>query len=130
MTSAQLFQIQSFLIVCLILAGVYLRRRRTVHIKLMGTAITWDILLVLQIELSRGAILKASGALHNALILNIHVAIAVSTVLLYFAMIATGRRLLRGDIKIRPLHSKLGWTTVTMRLLTFITSFFAVSPQS
>ncbi len=129
MSTAVIFQIQSFLILSLMTVGVYLRRKRSVHIKVMGTTIVWDILLVLQIELNRGAIIKASKAVTNAMMLNIHVSIAVLTVLFYFAMIYTGRRFLNGDNSVRPLHKKLGWTTWTLRILTFATSFWAVTPQ-
>ncbi len=125
-TTAIIFQVQSFFILSMILIGVYLRRKRKLHVKFMLSAIVWDILLVLQIELNRSAIAKASKALNNTMILNIHVSLAVLTVLFYFAMLYTGKRFLEGDNKIRPLHKKLGWTTVTLRILTFVTSFFVV----
>ncbi len=108
------------------MVGVYLRKKRSVHIRIQSTAIVWDILLILQIELSRGAILKASKAMTNTMILNIHVAIAVTTVLLYFSMIYTGRKVISGERQFRSKHKVLGWTTLAMRVLTFITSFWAV----
>ncbi|MBC99483.1 MAG: hypothetical protein CME63_17195 [Halobacteriovoraceae bacterium] len=126
-TTAIIFQIQSFLILSLILIGVYFRKHRKTHIKFMLTAIIWDILLILQIELNRSAIAKASKAVSNTMILNIHVSLAVLTVLFYFAMLYTGKKFIGGDSSIRPLHRKLGWTTVALRILTFATSFFAVS---
>jgi hypothetical protein len=127
MNTVVLFQIQSLTILGLIYLGVYLRAQRVKHVKIMATAITWDILLVLQIELTRGAIGKASKALINPMILNIHVSIAVSCVLLYFAMIYTGRKVLKGDNSIRPLHKKMGITVVVLRTLVFITSFYTVT---
>jgi len=126
-TTALIFQIESFLILSLILIGVYLHKKRRVHVRIMLTAIVWDILLILQIELNRGAVAKAAKAVSNTMILNIHVTLALLTVLFYFAMLYTGKKLLGGDNEIRPLHQKLGWTTVVLRSLTFITSFFAVS---
>lgn len=93
----------------------------------MSTAIAWDVILILQIELSRGAIIKASKAATNEIMLNIHVAIAVSTVLLYFAMIYTGRKILSGNYTFRKKHRILGYSALGMRILTFITSFWAVS---
>src|SRR3989344_6201589 len=83
--STIIFQVQSFLIVALLTFGVLKRRNRRIHIRTMITAIVWDISLVLQIELSRGAINKASQAVTNPMLLNIHVTLALSTVLLYFA---------------------------------------------
>lgn len=129
MSTAVIFQIQSFLILSLMTIGIYLRKKRSAHIKVMITTIVWDILLVLQIELNRGAIIKASKAVTNAMMLNIHVSIAVLTVLFYFAMLYTGRQLVQGDNDFRSVHKKLGWSTWTLRILTFATSFWAVTPQ-
>jgi hypothetical protein len=126
MTTAIIFQIQSFLILSLIILGVYLRKNRAKHVKIMGSAIVWDIILILQIELSRGAIATASKPIQNKMMLNIHISIAVLTVLFYFAMIFTGRKLLAGHTSIRSKHKALGWCTVVLRVLTFVTSFFAV----
>lgn len=122
-------QIQSLAIVVLMLVGIYFRRQRKRHIKIMSFAMIWDVILILQIELSRSAILKASQAVKNTMLLNIHVSIAVSTVILYAFMVYTGRKLLNGDINIRPRHKMLGWTTLFLRILTFITSFWAVAPK-
>ncbi len=124
-----LMQSQSLCIVLLIVAGVIVRRRRPLHVKIMSTAMIWDVILILQIELSRSAILKATKAMTNPLILNIHISIAVSTVILYGFMVYTGRKLLSGQESIRPRHKLLGWTTLSMRILTFITSFWAVVPK-
>jgi hypothetical protein len=126
---AQLMQSQSLCIVLLMLAGILARRNRKIHIRIMSLAMFWDILLILQIELSRSAILKASKALNNPMALNIHVSIAVSTVILYAFMIYTGRALLSGHTEIRQKHKILGYTTFCMRVLTLITSFWAVTPK-
>lgn len=95
----------------------------------MSIAMIWDVILILQIELSREAILKASKAATNALLLNIHVSIAVSTVILYIFMVYTGRAMLSGQTKIRQKHRLLGYSTLFMRILTFVTSFWAVVPK-
>jgi hypothetical protein len=124
-----LMQGQSLCIVLLMIAGIYNRRRTDLHIKIMGLAIVWDILLILQIELSRSAILKASKAMTNAYALNIHVSIAVSTVVLYGFMIHSGRKLLARKMEFKTRHRILGWTTFAMRVLTFATSFWAVAPK-
>lgn len=124
-----LMQGQSFCILFLIIIGIFYRRRQSLHVKIMGTAIVWDILLILQIELSRSAILKASKALANPMALNIHVSIAVSTVVLYGFMIYTGRKMLKGQTQIRSKHRILGYSTLIMRALTFVTSFWAVVPK-
>lgn len=120
------FQLQSTLIVILLLVGFALRGQPRKHVKIMSFAIFWDICLVLQIELNRNALNKAAQFFHNFPILNIHVALAILTVLLYGAMIYTGRRLLKGDIPVRPVHKKLGIATLGVRLLVYATSFFVV----
>ena len=122
-------QLQSFCIVVLMLAGIALHRKRSLHVKIMSSAMIWDIILILQIELSRSAIIKASKAMTNAMALNIHVTIAVTTVIFYGFMVYTGRKVLNGEAAVLPRHKKLGYTTFALRILTFITSFWAVAPK-
>lgn len=126
---ALLMQVQSACIVLLMIAGIVVRRRRQLHVRIMSAAMIWDIILILQIELSRSAILKASKAITNTTALNVHVTIAVTTVILYAFMVYTGRALLAGKNEIRQKHKFLGYTTFAMRVLTFITSFWAVVPK-
>ena len=126
---AWLMQAQSVCIVLLMTAGIAYRRNRAKHVRIMSIAMIWDVLLILQIELSRSAILKASKAIENAMALNIHVSIAVSTVILYAFMVYTGRALLSGNKQIRKKHKLLGWVTFSMRILTLITSYWAVTPK-
>lgn len=121
--SSIIFQTQSILIVSLLLYGVYHRKTRYKHIKIMKTAIIWDLLLVAQIELTRSAIMKASKVLENPMILNIHVSLAVSTVLLYAVVYYTGNKLRKGNEKIRIYHKLIGSLTLTIRIATLITSF-------
>lgn len=126
---AWLMQSQSLCIVLLMLVGILVRRNRKLHVRVMSLAMIWDVLLILQIELSRSAILKASKAVDNPMMLNIHVSIAVSTVILYGFMVYTGRALLAGKTEIRHKHKILGYSTFLMRILTFVTSFWAVVPK-
>lgn len=94
----------------------------------MGAAVLWDILLILQIEFNRGAVVKAVDSmtsLGDKVMLNIHVSIAITTVILYFVQIYLGRAYLKKhDITQIARHRVLGYVTITMRILTFITSFF------
>ena len=124
-----LMQTQSLLIVALMIIGVRQLPNRARHVKCMAIAMIWDIILILQIELSRQAILKASNAVTNPMWLNIHVSIAVSTVVLYGFMVATGRKVLAGDHQLISRHRKLGYSTLFMRVMTFATSFMAVAPK-
>jgi hypothetical protein len=122
-------QTQSFLIVSLMIYGITQHRYRLKHVKIMSIAMIWDVLLILQIELSRSAILKATQAVTNPMLLNIHVSIAVSTVILYGFMIWTGRKVLSGDKIILKRHKLLGKITMAMRVLTLVTSFLAVAEK-
>ena len=122
-------QFQSLLIVLTMTLGIIVRNKRKLHIKIMSFAIIWDIILILQIELSRSAILKASKAVSNEFALNLHVSIAVLTVIMYGFMIHSGRSILDGHNETRKKHRILGFTTYALRILTFVTSFWAVSPK-
>ena len=86
----------------------------------------FHILLILQIELSRGAIEKAMKVAKNQFLLNFHVSIAVTTVILYFVMARTGYLLKKGVISYRPRHKYIGLLTILLRLTTYVTSFFVV----
>ena len=123
-----LFQIQSAIILALMIFGVTKRRVRKVHVRTMSIVIIWDILLVLQIELSRSAIETASRGSENPIPLLIHLFFAISSVLLYFVMIWSGRKILKGDSSVRKLHRSAGWTTLIFRVLTLVTSFWAAAP--
>ena len=60
----------------------------------------------------------------NSLILNIHVLLAISTVLLYAVMVYLGVGLLQKEHGYRGLHKVLGGLTVLVRSLVFVTSFY------
>lgn len=120
--SSIIFQVQSFLIVGLMIFGLANRKNRAKHTTIMKSAIIWDLLLVAQIELTRSAINKASKVFANPVLLNIHVTLAVSTVLLYGLIFFTGRKLETGDESVRKFHKRVGITTFTVRVLTLITS--------
>jgi len=129
MTTAVVFQIQSFLIYSLMVFGITKRKNRKIHVPTMSIVLIWDVILILQIELGRDAVAKASKALVNPLILNVHVTFAVLSVIFYVLLVFTGRKLLKGDRDIRPRHRLYGWTAFALRTLTLITSFFAVIPK-
>lgn len=130
MTSAVIFQIQSILIFSLMTYGIYVRKNQKKHVPIMYTTIIWDILLILQIELTRHAINKASKALTNEMILNVHITFAISSVVFYFLLLWSGRKLVARDYSVRNKHKIFGWCAYTLRALTLITSFFAVAPTA
>lgn len=126
MTTTVIFQIQSLLIFSLMTLGIYLRKNRRQHIRIMILVIIWDLLLIAQIEVSRSAVLKASKALSNPIILNTHVMLALSSVILYCFMFYTGLKMIKGQVEFKGLHKILGYSTYVIRLLTLITSFWVV----
>ncbi|MFG1499383.1 hypothetical protein ABMA70_04175 [Halobacteriovorax sp. XZX-3] len=127
MSSATFFQIQSFLILSLMIYGVTQSKKRQKHVKIMSGAMIWDVILILQIELSRSAIDKAMEVFQSQTALKIHLFFAVSSVLLYIAMVISGRMILKGNSSFIKKHRYLGITTLAFRILTFITSFYAAS---
>ena len=127
MSSTVLFQIQSIIIFSSMTIGIYFRKKPAIHMRIMSVAIIWDILLVAQIEITRAAILKASKVLTNPLLLNIHVTLAVTCVLLYFFMIYSGRKISLGDRHLKKRLHFLGIITYIIRLVTLITSFCITS---
>ncbi|EPZ51124.1 hypothetical protein M902_2831 [Bacteriovorax sp. BAL6_X] len=127
MSSATFFQIQSFLILSLMIYGVTQSKKRQKHVKIMSGAMIWDVILILQIELSRSAIDKAMEVFQSQTALKIHLFFAVSSVLLYIAMVISGLKVLKGNSGFIKKHRYLGITTLAFRILTFITSFYAAS---
>ncbi len=128
--SAIIFQIQSLLILGLMFWGIKNAKNRLLHRKIMFVVVGWDILLILQIELTRNAILKATHSLTNQLfdklLLNIHISMAITTVVLYFILLYLGKNIFKGNREFVERHRIIGYITVTLRILTFITSFFTV----
>lgn len=127
MSSAVIFQAQSTMILAIMLMGIAFRKVPSAHVKLMGTAIAWDIILILQIELSRGAINTAVHMAENSLLANIHIFLALTTVILYGFMIYTGRKMLQKKWSVRTRHRALGWLTLATRIAVFVTSFWVVN---
>lgn len=129
MSTAVIFQAQSIVIYSLMIFGIMKRKNRKVHVPVMSAVLILDLLLILQIELGRSAVEKAAKVVVNPMILNVHVAFAVLSVVFYVLLVVTGRKLLKGEHSIVPRHRIFGWTAFALRTLTLITSFFAVVPK-
>lgn len=124
--SAVIFQLQSTLILLLMIYGATLaRRRQKLHVKMMSAAMLWDLLLIAQIEFTRSAVATAMKINENPLMLKIHLAFAIGSVVLYGVMIFTGRKVLAGERSWRRRHKALGVTTLIFRTLTLLTSYYA-----
>lgn len=114
----------STLVLILISAGVYYRRKPRIHLRYMLSAFVLDVSLVLYIEISRHAVEKVVH--HTGLLLWLHVLVSVAVLTAYVAQIQLGRRILNGFVASRSLHIRLGLTFCTLRLLNYVTSFMIV----
>ncbi|MEK6623384.1 MAG: hypothetical protein AABY86_00355, partial [Bdellovibrionota bacterium] len=102
MFSSPFFQIQNAFIVAMLLWGLKERYHRKRHVFIMSTAMLWDLVLVLQIQFARHAIQKAMQAPTNPLILNTHVALALTTGLLYVPIFLMGNKLKKRPLTLTP----------------------------
>lgn len=117
----------STIVLLLIAAGVYYRKRTHLHLGLMTSAFVLDVVMVLWIELTRHAVEKTVNPEHHTgALLWFHIAVSVGVLVAYVWQIELGRRLLRGLAATRGLHIKLGATFCTLRLLNYVTSFLIV----
>ncbi len=125
MNTTIIFQIQSFLIILLMLYGILKARNRLKHSKIMISAMVWDVLLILQIEFSRQAINRAAKSLGSPdPMLWVHLFFALGSVIFYIFMFRTGRKILKGNNDLITKHKLLGRITFSFRFLTLVTSFF------
>ena len=120
-TMSAIFHLQSFLCLCLLSVGIGLRKQRRLHVPIMSVAIIWDVILVLQVEIFRDAIFKASRFAENSWLLNVHILLAATTLVTYGFVVYTGRRLLRNDPIVRKYHRWSGRGAFSLRVLTFVT---------
>jgi len=127
----------STLILFILAAGIYFRRRPEIHLKLMTGAFVIDLALVLYIELTRQAVKSVVTQVKP--LTWFHAAISLSVVVLYVVQLVLGRRLLAarsaslatstgpistGDsAHTRNLHRNLGMTFCVLRVLNYVTAF-------
>jgi hypothetical protein len=127
----------STLVLFILAAGIYFRRRPEIHLKVMTSAFLIDLGLVLYIELTRQAV--ESVVTQVKPLTWFHAAISLSVLVLYVVQIVLGRRLLAarsaslatsagpistGDpAHTRNLHRNLGITFCVFRILNYVTAF-------
>ena len=122
MSSSVIFQTQSVIILLLIYFGVFIRKNRNLHPKVMTMAIIWDFILVLQIELTRSAIKKTIDVSTHSTMLNIHLFFAISTAVIFLVLLYSGSKLKKGEMHFRKKHITLGAIAVIFRTATLVTS--------
>ena len=108
---------------CMLLIGVACRRRRRWHMRLMISAITIDVGLVLYLEIARGVV-ESIPKRPMTLLLFVHILLSVSVLVMYGVQVYGGIHNARGRRSVA--HRKLmPWLLLT-RFGNLVTSFFVV----
>lgn len=105
---------------CLMCLGIYYRRTVHMHQRFMLFAICLDILIVLLLEATRGAVeTTLFKSLHWTQ--YVHISASLIAVLLYFAQMIFGFKLKKNPAHpgLRNLHRNLGITCFTFRSIGF-----------
>jgi len=116
-----MFHLESSFVILLLVAGVLLRNRRGIHIPIMIAAFSLDLAAVLAIELSRGAIKKATSGPPPLLLF--HVIVSVLALLFYGVMFVLGERMRKGAQHLRPWHRRTAWLFGACRTTNYVTSW-------
>jgi uncharacterized membrane protein YozB (DUF420 family) len=112
----------STLVLCVIAAGLWFRRRNHhMHLRLMLAAFAMDVVLVLYIEITRQAVEKV--VTHVGPLLWFHASVSIAVLACYVAMILLGRPMLSGKFETRKLHFAVAIAFVVLRGLNYVTSF-------
>ncbi|NRA94592.1 MAG: hypothetical protein HRU14_00130 [Planctomycetes bacterium] len=120
-----LFHVANVTIFLFILVGAFMHHRRDLHVKMMLTAFALDLVLLLAVELSNSAVARAYrdvGA-GNA-ITTIHVAFAISGLVMWFVQIFVGRKIYKqGRMELLPRHGTGARLFLIFRLGNVVTAF-------
>lgn len=106
-------------------AGILNRKNKNLHSKLMGTAVTLDLTLVLVLEFTRNAIATAAAMTLEPL-QQIHIGFSTLALLLYFPIVILGIMRFRGKAtgpRSQKWHRSLGILAFIFRSLGFILMF-------
>ncbi len=119
-----LYQILATLSYIVLFSGILLRKNRKVHPPFMLVGVISDIVLVLILEFSRGAIETAfSGSV--TLFQGVHIVTSSLAVLFYLPTVYYGflRLKPKPSQKVKKRHKLLGVTAFTFRTIGFIFMF-------
>lgn len=116
-----MLHIISTIVVVALAVGIALRHRRKIHPKIMFSAFVTDLLLVLYIEFTAGAVERVVSEMSPLLLF--HAAVSTTTLVLYVVLIILGRQLLNGREEKRALHRKLAITFCVLRSINYVTSY-------
>jgi hypothetical protein len=116
-----MYHIASTLVLLILIAGILLRHRRRIHVPVMITAFSLDLLTVLAIEWNRGAIKQATSS--PSPLLLFHVIVSVMALVFYAVMFVLGERVRKGAEQLRPWHGRTAWVFGACRLTNYVTSW-------
>lgn len=111
----------STIVIVALAVGLSLRHRREIHPKIMFSAFVADLLLVLYIEFTAGAVERVISEVSP--LLWFHATVSTATLVLYVWLIVLGRQLLNGREVKRALHRKLAITFCVLRSVNYVTSY-------
>lgn len=115
----------------LMLAGFAVRRHsRNWHARLMLTAMSIDLALVIFLQVQKGVIQTAVGEALG-LLARVHIGSSLAATALYIPMLYLGFRLLSDNpLKMRQLHKRIGIAAFTLRTIGFFTMFSMLAERS
>lgn len=119
------------LLFILILVGVGVRRRRTLHVFWMRACFVLDLALLAAVEfLGESAVMEAarrvSDAPEDPTMTLVHVTFAVGGLLAWILQLRLGSRILAGHEIARATHIRVGLAFLALRLGNVVTAFFVV----
>ncbi len=118
------FDVANVVIFLVILLGVALRRRRATHVAIMRSCFAADLLMVLLIELQRGAVKQSMEQMQSFSkgLLSFHILVSVLAVVFWFVQLRSGSRILKGA-PIDAAHRRGAVLFLIFRLSNVVTAF-------
>lgn len=118
------FDVANVVIFAAILLGVALRRRRATHVAIMRSCFAADVLMVLLIELQRGAVKQTMEQVQSMSkgLLSFHIAVSVLALVFWVVQLRSGSRILKGA-PIGPAHRRGAALFLIFRLTNVVTAF-------
>lgn len=113
-------KILSTFVFFILVVGVLCRRRRSLHIPLMLSAILIDLGMVAYIEFTRDAVASAKSKMGPLMI--VHLAFSISVLVFYAMQVYLGIKRWRGSTS--PTHGKVMPWLLFVRFGNLVTSFF------
>ena len=115
----------STIVVLIIIAGLWKRKDRALHYKLMVLAFIIDMGMVVYIEFMRGAVETAVSSPPPLMLF--HIFVSVMSIVFYLVQFYLGWRLFKGKVTSTKTHMYCGILFCVFRLSNYVTSFMVGS---